>query len=127
MIYEDIIDILGEYKKCIPSKVLPLKEPVPESNITEDRAYVTTLLVGIICLLLVLVVLSTLGGHQSWPCIWLDAIVPVAEDWHAKVCLLGVLIDGFLIHNYTTLFVHNAGPLHAPKKNPLQVNFNIWW
>ena len=42
MIYEDMIDILGEYKKYIPSKVIPLKEPIPGSDITEDRAYVTT-------------------------------------------------------------------------------------
>ena len=55
---------------------------------------------------------------------WLDGILPVAENWHAKVCLLEVLIDGFLIHNYNTLSAHNAEPLHAPKSQ-LQVNFNI--
>ena len=46
MIYEDMIDILGEYKKYFPSKIVPLKEPIPGSDITEDRAYVTTLVGG---------------------------------------------------------------------------------
>ena len=43
MIYEDMIGILGEYKKYILSKVVPLKEPISGSDITEDRVYVTTL------------------------------------------------------------------------------------
>ena len=125
-IYEDMIDILGEYKKCIPSKVVSLKEHIPGSDITEDRAYITTLVGGDY--------LSVAQAHCA-QYIWrtselamhrLDGILPVAEDWHAKVCLLEVLIDGFLIHNYRTPSAHNAGPLHAPK-NQFQVNFNIWW
>ena len=44
--YDDMIDILEEYKKYVPSSSVTLQEPIPESNITEDKSYVTTLVGG---------------------------------------------------------------------------------
>ena len=42
--YEDMVEILEEYKAYIPSKSVTLQEPIPDSDITEDREYVKTLL-----------------------------------------------------------------------------------
>ena len=41
-----MIDILEEYKNYIPSKVIMLNETIPDSDNTEDRVYVTTLVGG---------------------------------------------------------------------------------
>ena len=92
LIYEDMIDILGEYKNYILSKVIPLKELIPGSEITENRAYVAILISGNYLSVALtrgaqyIRRTSELAMHQ------LDGILPVAEDWHAKVCLLEVLI-----------------------------------
>ena len=45
-VYEDMIDILEEYKNYIPYKVTVLNETIPDSDSTEDRVYVTTLVGG---------------------------------------------------------------------------------
>ena len=45
-VYEDMIDILEEYKNYIPSKVIMLDETIPDSDSTEDRIYVTFLVGG---------------------------------------------------------------------------------
>ena len=89
MAYEDMVDILDVYKKYIPCKNVILSEPIPDTDITEDVEYVCTLI----------------GGDYSVPCAGgvqhirrtyelemhrLDGMLPVAEDWHAKVCLLEV-------------------------------------
>ena len=36
--YDDMIDILEEYKKYVPSSSVTLQEPIPESNVTEDKS-----------------------------------------------------------------------------------------
>ena len=41
-----IKDILEEYKNYIPCKVIMLDETIPDSDNTEDRVYVTTLVGG---------------------------------------------------------------------------------
>ncbi len=46
MLYEDMVDILEEYKKYIPSKVVNLEEPIPGTDLTEDRVFLSTLLGG---------------------------------------------------------------------------------
>lgn len=85
-----MIEILEEYKKYLPSRNVTLKEPIPESNSTEDKAYVTTLVGGDYLSVArargaqLIRKTSELEMHR------LDGILPVAEDWHAKVCLLEV-------------------------------------
>ena len=87
-----MIDILEEYKNYIPSKVIMLNETIPDCDNTEDRVYVTTL-VGGDCLSVTrahgaryIKRTSELAVHR------LDGFLPVAEDWHAKLCLLEVLL-----------------------------------
>ena len=91
IVYEDMIGILEEYKKYIPSKVVTLDEPIPDSDVTEDRAYVSTLLGGDYLSVArargaqYIRRTSELAMHRQ------DGFLPVAEDWHAKLCLLEVL------------------------------------
>ena len=87
-----MIDILEEYNNYIPSKVIMLDETIPDSDNTEDRVYVTTF-VGGDCLSVTrargaqyIRRTSELAVHR------LDGFLPVAEDWHAKLCLLEVLL-----------------------------------
>ena len=46
--YEEMIEILKDYKKYVPSRVVTLHEPIPgdSEDATTDKAYVTTLLGG---------------------------------------------------------------------------------
>ena len=67
-----------------------LNETIPDSDNTEERVYVTTL-VGGDCLSVTrargaqyIRRTSELAVHR------LDGVLPVAEDWHAKLCLLEV-------------------------------------
>ena len=88
--YEDMVEILEEYKAYIPSKSVTLQEPIPDSDITEDREYVKTLLGGDY-----LSVAHARGAQHirrtaEMEKYRLDGMLPVAEDWHAKVCLLEV-------------------------------------
>ena len=87
-----MIDILEEYKIYIPSKVIMLNETIPDSDNTEDRVYVTTL-VGGYCLSVTrargaryIRRTSELAVHR------LDGFLPVVEDWHATLCLLEELL-----------------------------------
>ncbi len=94
---------MEEYKKYIPSKVVTLDEPIPESDIAEDKAYITTLLGGDY-----LSVARARGAQHirrtsELALHRLDGFLPVAEDWHAKVCLLEVLLF-FFIHPTITLY-----------------------
>ena len=84
--YDDMIDILEEYKKYIPSSSVTLQEPIPESNVTEDKSYVTTLVGGDY-----LSVARDRGAQLIREMHRLNGMLPVAEDWHAKVCLLEVI------------------------------------
>ena len=46
ILYEEMINILEEYKKYIPSKPVILKEAIPGASTTDDETYLTTLLGG---------------------------------------------------------------------------------
>ena len=39
-------DTLEEYKKYVPSKIVPLEQPIPGVDATEDKLYVPTLVDG---------------------------------------------------------------------------------
>ena len=47
-VYEDMIDILEEYKNYVPFKTVTLSEPLIEGTtvITKDKSYIKTLLGG---------------------------------------------------------------------------------
>ena len=91
-VYEDMIDILEHYKKYVPSIPVQLSEPIPGSNEIEDRAYVTTLLGGDYLTVARARGALSIRGTSELEKDRLNCFLPVAEDWHAKVCLLEVRI-----------------------------------
>ncbi len=90
MAYEDIVDILEHCKKYVPCKTVILSEPLPGTDCTEDKEYVHTLIGGDY-----LSVARARGAQHirrtsELEIYRLDGLLPVTEDWHAKVCLLEV-------------------------------------
>lgn len=108
MAYEDMVDILEHYKKYIPCKDVILPEPIPGTNCSEDKEYVQTLIGGDY-----LSVARARGAQHirrtsELEMHRLDGLLPVTEDWHAKVCLLEVHminISHYCVCNLATLFV----------------------
>ena len=97
-LYEDMIDILEEYKKYVPFKTVTLSEPLVEGTtvITEDKSYVKTLLGGDY-----LSAAHARGAQQIRRTAELeerrlDGFLPTCEDWHAKVCLLEASYLGWM-------------------------------
>ncbi len=79
---EEMMDILEEYKKYVPSKVIPLAEPIPRTDDVEDRSYIFTLLGGDYLLVARAREVQYIRHSSELEENRLDA---VAEDWHAKV------------------------------------------
>lgn len=86
----DMMDILEDYKKYIPSKVVILKDPIPQEDTTEDKSYVTTLLGGDYLSVARAREAQYIRSSSERREDKLDGMLPVAEDWHAKVVLLEV-------------------------------------
>ena len=84
-------DILEHYQNYIPS--VPSEKDIPEAGITEDRHFATTLVGGDYLSVArargsqLIRFTSELEKHT------LNGILPVAEDWHAKVCFMEVCAD----------------------------------
>ena len=91
-IYEDMVDILEHYKNYVPSIPVRLQEPIPGSDETEDRAYVRTLLGGDYLTAVRAQGAQSICGTSELERDCLNCFLPVAEDWHAKVFLLEVII-----------------------------------
>ena len=104
--YEDMTEILEHYQTYVPS--VPCEKSIPESGTTPDKCFLTTLVGGdylsvarargaqLICST------SELKEHT------LDGFLPVAEDWHAKVCFMEVQLKSRAVVNhinYVILFV----------------------
>ena len=85
-----MIEILVEYRKYIPFKRVPLDEPLTEDNISEDYSFVTTLLGGDYLSAARARGAQLIRRNSELERNRLDGVLPVSEDWHAKVCLLEV-------------------------------------
>ena len=92
-----MMDILEEYKKYVPSKVVTLEEPIPGDDIVEDKLYVSTLLGGDYLSVARAREAQYIRRSSELKENRLDGMIPVAEDWHAKVCFLEVSIHLLLI------------------------------
>ncbi len=88
--FEDMVDILEEYKKYIPSKVVNLEEPIPGTDLTEYRVFLSTLLGGDGLSVAQARGAQYIRSTSELAMHRLDGFLPVAEDWHAKVCFLEV-------------------------------------
>lgn len=87
-----MIAILEEYRKYVPSKTVSLNNQIPRDAVTEDQSYVTTLVGGDYLSAVrareaqYIRSSSELREHR------LTGLLPVAEDWHAKVCFMEVSV-----------------------------------
>lgn len=100
--YEDMTDILDHYQTYIPS--VNCEQSLPEEGKTPDKQFITTLVGGDYLSVArargaqLIRSTSELTEHT------LDGIMPVAEDWHAKVCFLEVSAYTLMcIHTLTLL------------------------
>lgn len=88
--YEDMTDILDHYQTYIPST--KCKRSIPKEGEVADKHFLTTLVGGDYLSVVrargaqMIRSTSELTEHT------LDGILPVAEDWHAKVCFMEVRI-----------------------------------
>ena len=92
-----MIDILEEYKKYVPSKDIDLDEPIPQVGTTKDKLYITTLLGGDYLSVARAREAQYIRRSPDLKKDRLDGVLPVAEDWHAKVCFLEVSSSKVLI------------------------------
>ena len=88
MNYEDMTEILEHYQAYVPS--VNCEVVIPEKGTVQDKRFLTTLVGGDYLSVArargaqVIRSTSELTKHT------LSGIFPVAEDWHAKVCLMEV-------------------------------------
>ena len=86
--YDDMTEILEHYQMYVPS--LSCEKHIPNTGVTEDKQFLTTLLgcdyLSVARARSAQLIRSTseLVKHT------LAGILPVAEDWHAKVCFMEV-------------------------------------
>ena len=94
--YEDMIDILEDYKNYVPFKTVTLPEPLTEGTtvITKDKSYVRTLIGGDYLSAVRARGAQLIRRTSELEERHLDGFLPVSEDWHSKVCLLEASILG---------------------------------
>ena len=86
--YNDMMDILDHYQNYVPS--VSCEKDIPDTGRIEDNHFLTTLVGGDYLSVArargaqLIRSTSELEKHK------LNGILPVAEDWHAKVCFMEV-------------------------------------
>lgn len=103
MKYEDMIDIIEHLQRYVPSKQVQREMSVPGSDevvTVEDEEFATTLMGGD-----QLTVARARGSQlirsnsgNKRDC--LAGILPVSEDWHAKLCLIQVKHVNSCVHHF---------------------------
>ena len=83
-------DILEEYKQYVPSYTVTLDEQILKEDITEDRVYITTLVGGDYLSAVRAREAQYIRGSAELREHQLNGMLPMAEDWHAKVCFMEV-------------------------------------
>jgi hypothetical protein len=87
--YQDVIEILEEYKQYNPSKDITLEEP-PDSDEVTDTVYTPLLLGGDYLSVARVRGAQLIRSNSELEKHRLDSFVPCAEDWHCKLALLEV-------------------------------------
>ena len=104
--YDDMLDILDHVHTYVPSKciqrskIVPLTGEVVDFN---DREFTTTLIGGDQLTAARARGTQLIRSNCHLNIDSLAGLLPVAEDWHAKLCLLQVYIT---IYNYSIIIVH---------------------
>ena len=88
--YEDMTDILEHYQKFVPS--VPCETSIPETGTVtvQDKKFLTTLVGGDYLTVARARGAQIIRSTSELTEDTLQGLFPVAEDWHAKVCLMEV-------------------------------------
>ena len=86
--YEDMTDILEHYQKYVPS--VPCETSIPETGTVQDKKFLTTLVGGDYLTVARARGAQIIRSTSKLTEDTLQGLFPVAEDWHAKVCLMEV-------------------------------------
>ncbi len=86
--YEDMTEILEHYQTYVPSVVC--EKHIPEMGLTEDKHFLTTLVGGDYLSVARARGAQLIRSTSELVKHTLGGILPVAEDWHAKVCFMDV-------------------------------------
>ena len=86
--YDDMTEILEHYQMYVPSVLC--EKDIPETGITEDKQFLTTLVGGDYLSVVRARGAQLIRSTSELVKHTLGGILPVAEDWHAKVCFMEV-------------------------------------
>ena len=86
--YEDMTEILEHYHTYVPS--VNCEKFIPETGITPDKCFLTTLVGGDYLSVARARGAQLIRSTSELTKDTLGGILPVAEDWHAKVCFMEV-------------------------------------
>lgn len=106
-VYEEMIDILEEYKRYVPSRTVKLVEPIPGSDATEDESYLTTLLGGDYLSVARARGAQCIRGSAELEKHRLNMFLATGEGWHAMVCFLEVHKSMHACTCNSLLLMHN--------------------
>lgn len=89
--YEGMIAILEALQKYVPSKHTDM-EQIPGTDTKEEKTFITTLVGGDYLSAVRARGAIAIRSNSELKEHRLEGLLPVAEDWHAKVCLMQVSI-----------------------------------
>ncbi len=89
MNYEDMTEILEHYHTYVPSKNCEVVIP-QENSALQDKQFLTTLVGGDYLSVARARGAQVIRSTSELTKDTLNGLLPVAEDWHAKVCLIEV-------------------------------------
>ena len=88
MNYEDMTEILDHYQSYVPA--VDCEVEIPEKGIVQDKQFLTTLVGGDYLSVARCRGAQLIRSTSELTKFTLSGILPVAEDWHAKVCFMEV-------------------------------------
>ena len=90
--YEGMIRILEALQKYVPTKVTDIKEKIPGTDLQKEKTFITTLVGGDYLSVARARGAILIRSNSELQEDRLNGVWPVAEDWHAKVCLIEVSV-----------------------------------
>ena len=86
-----MIEILEHLQQLyVPTKVVDLETPIPDCDSTHDTRFITTLLGGDYLSVARARGAQFIRSNAELNSQTLNGFLPVAEDWHVKVCFMNV-------------------------------------
>lgn len=90
MNYEDMTEILDHYQTYVPAVNYEVSIPQEKDMLRQDKKFLTTLVGGDYLSVARARGVQVIRSTSELTKDTLNGLLPVAEDWHAKVCLMEV-------------------------------------